>query len=29
MIDGGGSAIAYAWFVWQKGYSGKTEIEWI
>lgn len=29
MIDGGGSAIAYAWFVWKKGYSGKTEIEWI
>lgn len=29
MIDGGGSAIAYAWFVWQKGYNGKTEIEWI
>jgi len=22
------SAIAYAWFVWEKGYSGKTIIEW-
>lgn len=25
----GGSVVAYAWFVWQKGYQGKTEIEWI
>jgi len=25
----GGSAVAYAWFVWQKGYTGKTQIEWI
>ena len=23
------SSIAYAWFVWEKGYKGKTEIEWI
>ena len=22
------SAIAYAWFVWEKGFSGKTTIEW-
>jgi len=22
-------AVAYAWFVWQKGWSGKTTIEWI
>lgn len=25
----GGSAVAYAWFVWQKGYTGKTEVSWI
>ena len=25
----GGSAVAYAWFVWEKGFTGKTEIEWI
>ncbi len=29
MIDGGGSAIAYAWYVWEKGYIGKTQIEWL
>ncbi len=29
MKAGGGSAIAYAWFVWQKGYQGKTVIDWI
>ena len=23
------SAIAYAWFVWLKGYQGKTIVEWI
>lgn len=23
------SAICYAWFVWEKGYKGKPEIEWI
>lgn len=23
------SAIAYAWYVWEKGYKGKTVIEWI
>ena len=23
------SAIAYAWFVWEKGYTGKTIIDWI
>lgn len=22
-------AVAYAWFVWEKGYNGKTEISWI
>lgn len=29
MIDGGGSAVAYAWYVWEKGYTGKTIIDWI
>ena len=28
MIAGGGSAVAYAWFVWEKGYNGKTELQW-
>ena len=23
------SAVAYAWFVWKKGYTGKPKIEWI
>lgn len=23
------SAIAYAWYVWQKGFTGKTTVEWI
>ena len=23
------SAIAYAWYVWQKGYSGETVLKWI
>lgn len=23
------SAVAYAWFVWEKGFSGNTEIKWI
>ena len=27
MKAGGGSAVAYAWFVWQKGWQGKTTIE--
>jgi hypothetical protein len=26
---GGGSAVAYAWFVWEKGYKGRTVVEWI
>jgi hypothetical protein len=25
----GGSTIAFAWFVWSKGYKGPTEIKWI
>lgn len=29
MIDGGGSAVAYAWYIWQKGYKGETIIRWI
>jgi len=28
MIAGGGSAVAYAWYVWQKGYNGTTELKW-
>lgn len=27
--DMGGSAVAYAWFVWEKGYKGETIIKWI
>lgn len=23
------SAVAYAWFVWEKGYQGSPEIDWI
>lgn len=29
MIQGGGSAVAYAWFIWEKGYCGDTIIKWI
>ena len=29
MRAGGGSAVAYAWFVWEKGFTGKPTIEWI
>lgn len=29
MKAGGGSAIAYAWFVWEKGWTGNTIIDWI
>ena len=25
----GGSAVAYAWYVWEKGYNGDTVIKWI
>lgn len=25
----GGSAVAYAWFVWEKGYKGETTVGWI
>jgi len=29
MKAGGGSAVAYAWYVWEKGYKGDTIIKWI
>ena len=29
MKKGGGSAVAYAWFVWEKGYKGETVVKWI
>ncbi len=29
MKAGGGSAVAYAWFVWEKNYKGDTVIKWI
>lgn len=29
MKDTGGSAVAYAWFVWEKGNYAGTEIKWI
>ena len=29
MKEGGGSAVAYAWYVWEKGYKGDTIIKWI
>ena len=25
----GGSAICFAWFIWEKGYTGKTTLDWI
>lgn len=28
MKAGGGSAVAYAWFIWEKGYKGQTVIDW-
>lgn len=28
MRDGGGSAVAYAWFIWEKGFDGDTIIKW-
>lgn len=28
MRDGGGSAVAYAWYVWVKGYKGETVVKW-
>lgn len=29
MRETGGSAIAYAWYVWEKGYKGNTIVKWI
>ena len=29
MRSAGGSAVAYAWFVWEKGYKGPTILKWI
>ena len=29
MRAGGGSAVAYAWFVWEKGFKGNPIIKWI
>jgi len=28
IIDGGGSAVAYAWYIWEKGYKGDTILKW-
>lgn len=28
MRDGGGSAVAYAWYVWEKGYKGEAKLKW-
>jgi len=28
MKAGGGSAVAYAWFVWEKGFNGETQLKW-
>ena len=29
MKAGGGSAVAYAWYLWEKGYMGPTTVKWI
>lgn len=29
MRDGGGSAVAYAWYIWEKGYKGNSIVKWI
>lgn len=29
MKAGGGSAVAYAWYVWEKGYTSDTIVKWI
>ncbi len=28
MRQGGGSAVAYAWFIWEKGYTGEPVVRW-
>lgn len=29
MKNGGGSAVSFSWFVWEKGYKGDTIVKWI
>ena len=29
MKKSGGSAVAYAWFVWEKGYTGLPQHDWL
>lgn len=29
MKDGGGTALAYAWYVWEKGFKGDSVVKWI
>jgi hypothetical protein len=29
MKAGGGSAVAYAWYIWEKGFNGITTLKWI
>ena len=29
MRSGGGSAVAYAWYVWEKGYESETLLKWV
>ena len=29
MKSGGGSAVAYAWYVWEKGFKGDTTLKWV
>ena len=29
MKDGGGTALAYAWYVWEKGFKGDSIVKWI
>ena len=29
MKEGGGSAVAYGWFVWEKGYKGDSIVKWM
>lgn len=28
MKAGGGSAVAYCWYIWEKGYMGETTVKW-
>lgn len=28
VIKGGGSAVAYSWWIWEKGYKGETVVRW-